>query len=75
MDSESDFLKQFSGSATANLAFGVLFMLYMGAKKLCDRKSKCKSHVHCCCLDMDVVDAESRAPEPAVVELEEGQAI
>ena len=72
MESESDFLKQFSGSATANLAFGVLFMLYMGVKKLCDRKSRCKSHVHCCCLDMDVVDAESRSP---VVELEEGQAI
>ena len=53
---ESDFMKQFSGSATANLAFGVLFMLYIGIKKLCTRESKCKSHIHCCCLDLDVRD-------------------
>lgn len=49
-------MKQFSGSATANLAFGVIFMIYMGIRKLCARKSKCHSHLHCCCLDVDVED-------------------
>ena len=56
----SDFMKQFSGSATANLAFGAIFLLYMGIKKLCNRPSKCKSHIHCCCLDMDVQDTTLR---------------
>jgi hypothetical protein len=56
MDVESTFMQQFSGSASANLAFGALFMLYMGIKKLCARKSKCKSHFHTCCLDVDVED-------------------
>jgi hypothetical protein len=64
---ESDFMKQFSGSATANLAFGALFMLYMGVKKLCNRPSKCKSHIHCCCLDLDVKDQTIREqPEVAI---------
>ena len=56
MESETDFLKQFTGSASANLAFGVLFMLYLGLKKLCNRNSKCKSHIHCPCIDVDIVD-------------------
>ena len=56
----SDFMKQFSGSATANLAFGLLFLLYQSFKKLCDRKSKCKSRIHCCCLDLDIKDETIR---------------
>jgi hypothetical protein len=39
----------------------VLFLLYMGVKKLCDRPSKCKSHIHCCCLDLDVQDKTTRS--------------
>jgi hypothetical protein len=62
----SDFMKQFSGSATANLAFGLLFLLYQSFKKLCDRKSKCKSRIHCCCLDLDIKDETIREP-PVVV--------
>ena len=62
MDSEtSELIKQFGGSAMANMAFGVLFLLYMGVKKLCDRPSKCKSHIHCCCLDLDVQDKTIRS--------------
>ena len=57
MESEtSELMKQFGGSAMANMAFGVLVLLGMGIKKLCDRPSKCKSHIHCCCLDLDVQD-------------------
>jgi hypothetical protein len=66
---ESDFMKQFSGSATANLAFGALFMLYMGIKKLCNRPSKCKSHIHCCCLDLDVKDQTIREQPEVSIEV------
>ena len=66
---ESDFMKQFSGSATANLAFGVLFMLYMGVKKLCNRPSKCKSHIHCCCIDLDVKDQTIREQPEVSIEV------
>jgi hypothetical protein len=54
-------MKQFGGSAMANVAFGILFMLYMGIKKLCDRPSRCKSHIHCCCLELDVRDKTERS--------------
>ena len=70
MDAESDFMKQFTGSASANLAFGALFMIYMGLKKLCNRDSKCKSHIHCCCLDMDVSDRTRTLRRK--IDLEEG---
>jgi hypothetical protein len=69
MDSESDFVKQFTGSATANLAFGVLFMLYLGLKKFCERDTKCKSKCHTCCLDISVRDSTLREkPEPTISE-------
>ena len=51
-----EFMKQFGGSAAANLVtvavLGVLVLL----KKCCDRPSKCKSHFHCPCLDVEVMD-------------------
>ena len=51
-----EFMNQFGGSAAANLVtvavLGVLVLL----KKCCDRPSKCKSHFHCPCLDVDIVD-------------------
>jgi len=68
IEMSSDFMKQFSGSATANLLFGIAFMVYMGLKKLCNRDSKCKSHVHCCCLDLDVRDKTMRSSEKPVIE-------
>ena len=51
-----EFGKQFGGSAVANLLTVVVLGLLMGLKKLCDRPSKCKSHLHCPCLDVDVSD-------------------
>ena len=49
-----EFMDQFGGSAAANLVtvavLGVLVLL----KKCCDRPSKCKSHFHCPCLDVEV---------------------
>ena len=60
MDLESSFVQQFTGSATANLAFGVMFLVYMGLKKLCERKSRCKSKCHLGCIDFDVRDVTVR---------------
>ena len=51
-----EFGKQFGGSAAANIFTLLLVGLFMGLKKLCNRKSKCKSHLHCPCLDVDIVD-------------------
>ena len=56
MDYESAFVQQFTGSATANMAFAVVFFLYMGLKKLCERDSKCKSKCHTPCIDVSVRD-------------------
>ena len=60
MDLETTFVEQFTGSATANLAFGLLFLLFVALKKLCDRKSKCKSRCHTGCCDIDVRDLTVR---------------
>ena len=34
------------------------FGLVMLLKRMCDRPSKCKSHLHCCCLDVEVMDRD-----------------
>ena len=51
-----DFGKQFGGSAAANIFTLLVVGLCMGLKKLCNRNSKCKSHIHCPCIDVDIVD-------------------
>ena len=56
----SEFWNQFAGSSSANVLILMLLGLYMGVKKLCNRNSRCKSHIHCCCLDLDVRDKTMR---------------
>ena len=51
-----EFGKQFGGSAAANILTLLVVGLFMGLKKLCNRNSKCKSHIHCPCIDVDIVD-------------------
>ena len=51
-----EFGKQFGGSAAANILTLLVLGLFMGLKKLCNRNSKCKSHIHCPCIDVDIVD-------------------
>ena len=51
-----EFGKQFGGSAVANLFTLLVVGVLMGLKKLCDRPCKCKSHLHCPCLDVNIVD-------------------
>ena len=44
----NEFMDQFSGSAAANGITVAIFGLVMLLKRMCDRPSKCKSHLHCC---------------------------
>jgi hypothetical protein len=56
----SEFWNQFAGSGVANVFMMLAVGLFYGIRKLCERDSKCKSHIHCCCLDMDVSDRTLR---------------
>ena len=51
-----EFMKQFGGSAVANVVCLLGFALLVALKKCCDRPSRCKSHLHCPCLDVEVMD-------------------
>ena len=57
---DSEFWNQFAGSSTANGFVILLIALAAGLRKLCNRNSKCKSHLHCCCLDVDIKDQTLR---------------
>ena len=63
MDGENtEFWNQFAGSGSANAVTMIGLALLWGLKKLCTRKTKCKSHFHTCCLDIDVRDETRRTP-------------
>jgi len=57
---DSEFWNQFVGSSSANVLLIVAVGIFIGLKKLCNRDSKCKSHIHCCCIDFDVRDRTTR---------------
>lgn len=52
----SEFWDQFVGSGVANVFMMLAVGVYLGVKKLCERDSRCKSRIHCCCLDLSVSD-------------------
>ena len=56
----SEFWNQFAGSSSANVLVIVVLGIVAGIRKLCERKSKCKSHIHCCCLELDIKDQTLR---------------
>ena len=58
---DSEFWTQFVGSSSANVLTIVAIGLFVGLRKLCNRDSKCKSHIHCCCLELDVRDKTTRS--------------
>ena len=66
----NEFVKSFTSSAAANgitvAIIGILVLL----KRLCDRPSKCKSHLHCPCLDVEVMDRDrtKRSAPPKTVD-------
>lgn len=59
LGTETEFWKQFAGSGSANVLTIIAIGLFLGLKKLCNRETRCKSHIHCCCLDLDVRDKTS----------------
>jgi hypothetical protein len=70
--SETAFWDQLAGSGSANIITIVAVGLFIGLRKLCNRNTKCKSHLHCCCLDVDVRDRTLRM-QPGAAD-EEGPA-
>ena len=62
-----EFMQQFSGSAAANGVTVAIIGALMLLKRLCDRPSRCKSHLHCPCLDVEVVDRDTIRREHAPV--------
>ena len=44
-----------SGMASNGITV-VFFLVAWGLKKLCSRPSRCKTHLHTCCIDIDVAD-------------------
>ena len=57
---ENEFWNQFAGSSSANVLVILVIGIVAGLRKLCARESKCKSHVHCCCLELDIKDQTIR---------------
>ena len=64
---DSEFWNQFIGSSSANILLLIAVGVFLGLKKLCNRDSKCKSHIHCCCIDFDVRDKTIREASPETV--------
>ena len=60
MEEKSEFWKQFAGSGVANIFTVLAVAVLVCVRKLCEREKKCKSHIHCCCLDLDVRDETLR---------------
>ena len=58
-------MKQFGGSAAANGITGIILLVILGLRKLCNRKSKCKSKLHTCCLDVEIRDETMRTSPPS----------
>ena len=57
---DSEFMKQFAGSGAANVLTIVAVGVFWCARKLFSRDSRCKSKLHCCCLDVEVADKTLR---------------
>ena len=60
LSTENEFWKQFAGSGSANVLTVLALGVVWGLKKLCTRRTKCKSHLHTCCLDVEVRDETMR---------------
>ena len=72
-----EFMKQFGGSAVANVVCLLGVGLLVALKKCCDRPSRCKSHLHCPCLDVNIMDrsnTEARAVPESVDQARPGEA-
>ena len=71
-----EFMKQFSGSASANIVtvigVGVILLL----KKLIERPSRCKEvKSECCCCSFDVINQTQRRDEERSISEEDGSRV
>ena len=57
---DKEFWSQFAGSSSANGLVILLIGIFAGLRRLCNRDSRCKSHVHCCCIELDIKDKTLR---------------
>ena len=57
----SEFWNQFAGSSSANVLVILVLGIVAGIRKLCARESRCKSHLHCCCIEVDIKDKTIRS--------------
>ena len=66
-ENESEYLKQFTGSAGANLMFFIAFMLYRALQTKCkNSKSKCATHCGWCDLEIENDDSSSDNEEDKI---------
>ena len=73
MDMDEDFMKQFSGSASANIVTFVLVAVFYLLKKCLDKPSKCKEvKSNCCCCSFDIINQTERDDKPPRISEEDG---
>ena len=76
MDMDEEFMKQFSGSASANVVTFVLVAVFYLLKKLVDRPSKCKEvKSNCCCCSFDIINQTVRDDEPPSISEKDGSRV
>ena len=75
MDDPSALLNsEFGTGVAANFVTVLGIGLLIGLKALCQRDSRCKSHIHCPCIDVEVADRTQRADHaPSVSEDDSAQ--
>ena len=76
MDMDEDFMKQFSGSASANIVTFVLVAVFYLLKKCLDKPSKCKEvKSNCCCCSFDIINQTERNDQPPRIPEEDGSRV
>ena len=73
---DEDFMKQFSGSASANIVTFVLVAVFYLLKKCLDKPSKCKEvKSDCCCCSFDIINQTERNDKPPRISEEDGERV
>ena len=69
-------MKQFSGSASANIITFVVVGVFLLLKKLVERPSKCKEvKSDCCCCSFDIINQTERNAQPPRIPPEDGERV
>ena len=69
-------MKQFSGSASANVVSLVIVGVFFLLKKLVERPSKCKEvKSDCCCCSFDIINQTARDDKPPRLSEEDGERV